>query len=84
MANELKDINGFELLFWFFFIVWQLSWIYLGVHEVVVFLYNAFRVEETDRLLREVEALRCEKSESEECFDKHYYSKDYMLFENEK
>lgn len=80
----LLELGPLEIIFWMFFYCLQVSWIFLAVHYFLVWLYKVFRVEDTDRVLREVEELRCVKTEEDASFDKHYYSKDYMLFVNEK
>jgi hypothetical protein len=84
MSSYLLKLNALEIIFWLFFYSLQVSWVLLSVNELVLYLYKVFRVEDTDRLLREVEELRCQKTEVEKSFDKNYCSKDYVLFVNEK
>jgi hypothetical protein len=78
-----SDMTGVELLLWCYFFAIELAWMFMGVEAVLKCIYKQFRVDDLNRVLREVEELRRQKSEAEREFDRHYYSKYYVQFENE-
>jgi len=84
MRNKEDDMKALELFFWCFFFAMEVAWICLGVQGVVEYIYRAFKVDDLNRLRREVAELRSAQSEEEIEFDTHYHGKSYVKFVNEK
>jgi hypothetical protein len=84
MSSSDPQLNALEMLFWMFFFALEISWILIGLHEIVAGLYKVFRVDDLNRVLRELEELRLQKTEREKKFDRQFYGRDYVLFVNEK
>lgn len=82
--SDDSDMGAWELFFWLVFFATQMSWLALGLEMSINYLIKVFDIDETARVVKELAELRRENSESEIDFDKHYKSKDYVYFVNEK
>lgn len=70
--SDLLDLSALEVLWWLFLITLEIGWIFIGACELSNCIYTAYKLDQMNRVLEEVEELRSE-----------YCSKDYVIFVNE-